>query len=732
MKLTIYSLLCASAAVLPARADVVVENEMFRLTLDDAACAKSLLVKSTGEEMLASEERVPFFSTVQARPYVNEIKLAFMNKETEYAANRLRREGDLLVVGFERVPYEARVKIVVKPRYLAFLFSGFTVPAGSPYRFLKMDAPPVERFCMARLPLRRRANFGDWLNTVWDERNAAALLGVSPESLAEQDIRPWGECLRIESHRRIGFKGTGAALVAAPTSGLMDAVADIESDFGLPPGVEGRRKGPLNHAIARVFDLTPQTVDEHIRWAKKGGFKYMQVYYSCVSKEKYWWPSWWRIGDYDYREEYPEGKKDLVKMLAKLRAAGIVPGLHILHTHIGLESRYVTPVADRRLNLKERFTLAAPLGTDDTEITVDENTCTAPRAKGCRTLRFGGELMTYEAVTDERPYRFLGVRRGAYATTVTAHPAGEIGGVLDVSEFGTPGSCYIDQTTDLQDEIADKIADIYSAGFGFVYFDGAEGVNPPFNYHVGNAQYRIWRKLDPKPLFTEGAAKTHFGWHMLTGANAFDAFMPEVFKERIAEHPAAEAPLMRRNFTRVNFGWWHYHFPGKNTVGVQPDIWEYGTSRAAAWDCPATVCIPQVSKIAEHPRADDLFETLRRWEDVRSRRLLTAAQKETLKDLSREHHLFLNGKGEYELVEWTQLDVAGGRWTDVRAFSFVRGGKMHVAYWHVRGAGRLVLPNGVSLPADKMRYWTGDLDYPSVRRLFSKAKIEPSCSERKE
>jgi hypothetical protein len=40
--------------------------------------------------------------------------------------------------------------------------------------------------------------------------------------------------------------------------------------------------------------------------------------------------------------------------------------------------------------------------------------------------------------------------------------------VLDISEFGAT-SIYLDQNTSLQGEIADKLADAYNAGFGFVY-----------------------------------------------------------------------------------------------------------------------------------------------------------------------------------------------------------------------------------------------------------------------
>ena len=126
-------------------------------------------------------------------------------------------------------------------------------------------------------------------------------------------------------------------------------------------------------------------------------------------------------------------------------------------------------------------------------------------------------------------------------------------------------------TPDLQDEVAEKIADIWDAGFEFVYFDGSEGVNPPFWYHVSGAQWRVFSKLKPEPIFAEGAAKTHFSWHMLTGGNAFDVFSPEVLKEETVRHPFKEAPRMQDNFTRINFGWLGYWVPDEKTVGTQPD-----------------------------------------------------------------------------------------------------------------------------------------------------------------
>ena len=67
------------------------------------------------------------------------------------------------------------------------------------------------------------------------------------------------------------------------------------------------------------------------------------------------------------------------------------------------------------------------------------------------------------------------------------------------------------------------------------YFDGSEGTNEPFEYHIPNAQLRVYKKLKPEPLFSECAAKSHFSWHMMSGGNAFDVFPCDTFKELILE-----------------------------------------------------------------------------------------------------------------------------------------------------------------------------------------------------
>ena len=110
----------ALSALMTASADVVVENAKFKLVLGDNARAKSLVVKATGEEMLDLTEDVPAFSVVQERPFNNEVKLVFPHRRTEFRADRVRREGDDLFVGFELVSYEARIRLTERPDYVLF------------------------------------------------------------------------------------------------------------------------------------------------------------------------------------------------------------------------------------------------------------------------------------------------------------------------------------------------------------------------------------------------------------------------------------------------------------------------------------------------------------------------------------------------------------------------------------------------------------------------------------
>jgi hypothetical protein len=250
-----------------------------------------------------------------------------------------------------------------------------------------------------------------------------------------------------------------------------------------------------------------------------------------------------------------------------------------------------------------------------------------------------------------------------------------------------------------------------------VYFDGAEDVHSPYWYHVANAQYRVYRHFQHEPAVCETAMNTHFSWHMMSRSNAYD--VPSKHIKNFTYHvPSRTAPMRATDFTRIEFGWL---FGLYDYVG--PDVLEYVLSRAAAWDCPFSIRISP-AQLTAHARGEDCLNVIKIWEDARIKDRLTDAYRGMLRTLDskehrlvrvwdavmkqdwkdawmntefsdQEHHLFLNERGEYELVAIDEIsDVANGF---CKAYSFQRTTRPNDSYvllWAVKGKGDLLMPIG--------------------------------------
>ena len=202
-----------SASRLHAADGVTLENDRFVLRVGSDCAAESLVLKANGEELLEPGEGIPFCTTTQDRPFNNEIKLIHPNKRTTYPANRIRREGGRLVVGFETAPYEAVVEVRAGKGFVAFALADWIVkPGAAGYEGHAMDSPPVADFRLVQLPVRRRANLGDWLNSAWDERGGVAVLAADPYVDADHEERARCRLLSADLHRGIELTGGTAAI----------------------------------------------------------------------------------------------------------------------------------------------------------------------------------------------------------------------------------------------------------------------------------------------------------------------------------------------------------------------------------------------------------------------------------------------------------------------------------------------------------------------------------------
>lgn len=657
---------------------IVLENAGLRLEFSSDGCARSLRHKLTGQELLASGVRLPAFSLTQLRPYNPQLQVSLPAKSTTFPAVSLRRQGDRLYVDFGPVDYEAEIRVRTTDHYLAFTLE--KVVYHNRFTFRAYQPPMVDEVTFLQLPLRPRKNFGDWLNVLWDRRLAVNLLATDPYARIAGDLNGNHYVFSASAAREVRLEGVGAALLACPTERLLDGIAKIEHDFGLPPGAKGRRRPEAAWSYYEILELEPKDIDRHIEYARRGGFRLIQLYYLAFAET---------VGHFDFRPAYPNGIADVKRITDRIKAAGIIPGIHVHYNKATKTDRYVVGKPDPRLNAVCTLTLKEAIGAGDTTITVDEEPLMVPTDEGQRLLRIDDELIEWERRTNEPPYRFLGCKRGHLKTRAAAHRAGVKVAALDVDTW--PEFVRFDQRTSIQQEVSDRLAKIYhEGGFSFIYFDGAEDVHPPYWFNVSWPQWVTYRGLDPEPVVTSGACKSHFSWHLTTRGCGLDTMEPEQMKSGTRHALLKAAERAARDFTSADFGWIGYWTPSDQTIGTQPDMLEYAASRAASWNGTATF-FGELPALNAHPRTADNLEILRRWEEVRVNDALTPRQKRELRDGSREHHLLLNERGEFELVEVSMIDGAAGGSRDVRAFVFLRKRRLHVLYWHATGAGTLAV-----------------------------------------
>ena len=663
-------------------ADVVIENAAVRLVIGADGAARSLIHKSTGEECLAAEVRTPICAITQYRPYYNENFLIYPDKPRVFPACRVERRGDRLYVGFEDTYDIAVIRLDIEDDYIGFSLErvDYRIEAYGVKRQTEID-----EFALLRLPLRPRAHFGEWLNVVWDDRVAVNLLGTHPGTRI--DAFPTAEATTLYAglDAQVGLFGPGAALVVSSREGLLPAIVQIERDYDLPRGVESRRDGSYRCSYYSLRGVTPENIDAHIEYARRGGFRTMMVYYVDFARS---------CGHYGWREEYPGGMEDLRYVTDRIRAAGMIPGLHFHYSKVGVNDPYINGGhPDTRMNSVCELVLAEPAGAADTVLVVEGNTQGLRREEGRRLLHLGDELISYADCTTRPPYMLTGCRRGLHNSQPAAHAAGSRARLLDVDDW--PLFVRIDQNTGIQREIAGRLGRIYAeAGFRFVYFDGAEDVPMPYWYNVSRSQSVVYDALRPAPLFAEGALKSHFGWHILSRGNAFDIFPPEYIRPAMKKYTLRCAARNAEDFTAVDFGWVNYLAPGGATIGMQPDMYEYIYCKALAWDAPVSL-VGNLEELRRHPRTEDNLRVMERWERAKLADVFTPEQKERLKDPDREFFLFEDSQGRFELYPCRQLtpdDESG-----VRAFLFRRGTKSCILYWHTSGEDQLRL----TLPASR-------------------------------
>ncbi len=604
-----------------------------------------------------------------------------------FDATNVRREADRLQIEFAGANVRATYRVINTRDYVAF-------------ELLAVEGPAVDRIEFLQLRIRRLPMLGEWVNLAYDDRFGLCLCGGSLQTDIRMEPHERDVRMVAAAEATVGFSGATAVLFGCrePKKTFLDTMAVVERDFRLPAGAAFRRSPDQRLSYLWAGRPDPQNIAEYIRWAKIGGFRLILFSYRAFSKG---------AGHFEFNRSYPNGFADLKRVTDAIRAAGLKIGLHLHYSKVDRTDAYVTPVPDDRLHTARSFTLAADLSAEADTVRVRESVAGCTLDQDRRILKIGKELIEYQSYSEQEPFLFTGCRRGHLGTKAVSHAVASRCHLLDFDTW--PLFVRIAQNSDLQDEIAKRIAEIYhrTGPYDMVYFDGAEDVHEPFWYHTASAQQRVFQLLNPPPAVCEAAHYTHFSWHMISRANAYDNVAAvDGMKDFCRLMPSRTAGARALDFSRIDFGWVG-RFGASKLGTAGPDIYEYIASRAAGWDCPISLHAT-VEDFRSNPRAEDCLAAIRIWEDarlghhlteanrrllrnvspedacyvscyeqrdtyenIRTNRNLSAAQRRILADRC-EHHLFINEKGNHELVEIEEVaGVADGL---LKAFLFRREG----------------------------------------------------------
>jgi hypothetical protein len=440
-----------------------------------------------------------------------------------------------------------------------------------------------------------------------------------------------------------GVIGSKIALFACPATEALPVLGEIEGSEGLPhPMLDGVWAKTSPHATASylIADFDESTIDRAIAMTQLSGLKVL--YHSSPFE------TW---GHFQLKPDaFPHGWDGFRECVVKARKAGIGIGFHTLSNFITPNDPLVTPKPDPRLARIGASELATDIDAAQTELPV-AHPALFQKKTAMSTVMVGEELVKYDGVSAEAPWRLLHCERGAWNTKAAAHRKGDAAGKLldhDYKVFLTDAA--------LSQQVARKIAEFCNyTGAIQLSLDGLEG-----NWSTGMGQYgcslftKTWYDaLSPElrgRVINDASMPKHFTWHIATRYNWGEPWYAG-FRQSQTLLRLKYQLFFTRNLIPRMLGWFSLR-PETTVADVEwlcarAAGFDAGFALAASFDSKATQSSSAVAGLDQRTTA--ILETIRQWETARQSGAFPESVKPGLQDVNREFRLVASGAGEWDL-----------------------------------------------------------------------------------
>jgi hypothetical protein len=297
----------------------------------------------------------------------------------------------------------------------------------------------------------------------------------------------------------------------------------------------------------------------------------------------------------------------------------------------------------------------------DNPVYLDEIASWEGHAENLNMIKIGKELIYYLGVSVDAPHRLLNVRRGYWGTQPLNHQANDTIYKLQVTlNYGYDG---LIPNMELQDKIAEYYADVCLInGLGYYDFDGQE-----FLFNNGHGYYsakRFFRKMFeraavhgiPSIRFT-GSTLSEGSWHYQSiwnvggGKNLYDVDTREWGSTTSQGKDLRDVTYA--NYFPVGMG-------GNFPINANSTVEQYEHIQAISVGIGTTYSLVLNQKDVEScPQKNEIFRTIRTWENARAANAFPGNVKKLLADPGRNWTL-QEGKDNgswylYELRDGKQI-----------------------------------------------------------------------------
>ncbi len=459
-------------------------------------------------------------------------------------------------------------------------------------------------------------------STATKEEHGSALQAFSINHAVDREIEVWlhkGRHL-VKGLPEYTLEGGAIAIFGTHPDKVLQTIGQVNSSEGLPYQVvneEWIRTSGAGGKPYLIASFSEDNIDEMLTYAEKFGF--YSLYHSHPFK------TW---GHFELIPElFPNGLEGMKNCVEKANARNIRIGVHTLSNFITTNDPFATTSLNSNLMDAGTSFLSVDISEDDNDILINDFESFS-HLYSVNSVLIGNEIIRYQDVTEEAPYRLLNCVRGAFGTSVASHKQGATVKKLIAHDYKTFFPDWY-----MQEEMINNLATFLNVtGVSHIDFDGHEGLlatgygDYGVNYYAEELSKRV-----NHVVINGSSIINHYYWNINSYINWGEPWYAN-FRESQAEHRFSLQPFFERNYMPNMLGW--FLMTSETTV---EDI-EWMMARAAGFNA-GFAFVADHKSLKENIGTDEIIDCVRNWEEAKRLHIFSAEQLSMLKDREKDFHL---------------------------------------------------------------------------------------------